>query len=83
MYPTISHLIADIFGVYIPLPIQTFGFWVAMAFLLASWTLTLELKRKEKLGIIKPTEKFELVGVKKIHSYTKKIVFIKHKTNNM
>ena len=27
-------------------------------------TLTLELKRKEKLGIIKPTEKFELIGVK-------------------
>ena len=64
MYPTLSHLIYDLFGVYIPLPIQTFGFWVAMAFLLASWTLTLELKRKEKLGIIKPTEKFELVGVK-------------------
>ena len=64
MYPTLSHLIYDIFGIYIPLPIQTFGFWVAMAFLLASWTLTLELKRKEKLGIIKPTEKLELIGVK-------------------
>ena len=64
MYPTLSHLIYDLFGIYIPLPIQTFGFWVAMAFLLASWTLTLELKRKEKLGIMKPTEKFELVGVK-------------------
>ena len=64
MYPTLSHLIYDLFGIYIPLPIQTFGFWVAMAFLLASWTLTLELKRKEKLGIIKPTEKLELIGVK-------------------
>ena len=47
MYPTISHLIYDIFGINIPLPIQTFGFWVAIAFLLAAWTISLELKRKE------------------------------------
>ena len=52
MYPTISHLIYDLFGLKIPLPIQTFGFWVAMAFLSAAWTLTLELKRKEKEGLI-------------------------------
>ena len=47
MYPTISHLIYDLFGVNIPLPIQTFGFWVAIAFLAAAWTITIELKRKE------------------------------------
>lgn len=64
MYPTISHLIYDLFGIYIPLPIQTFGFWVAMAFLFASWTLTLELKRKEALGIMGATKKYELIGVK-------------------
>ena len=50
MYPTISHLIFDLFGINLPLPIQTFGFWVAIAFLAASYIITKELKRKEKEG---------------------------------
>ena len=40
MYPTISHLLFDLFGVKIPLPIQTFGFWVAISFVVAAWLLT-------------------------------------------
>ena len=50
MYPNISYLLNDLFGINIPLPIQTFGFFVAIAFLLSSWTLSIELKRKEDEG---------------------------------
>ena len=64
MYPTISHFIQDIFGIYIPLPIQTFGFFVAVAFLLASWTLSLELKRKEEKGILQVFVQDKIVGLK-------------------
>ena len=61
MYPTISHLIYDLFGVWIPLPIQTFGFWVAIAFIAAAFLLTLELKRKEKEGFLYSTKVKELI----------------------
>jgi len=62
MYPTISHLISDLFGIDIPLPIQTFGFWVAIAFLAASYVITKELKRKEKEGHLSATTVKETIG---------------------
>ncbi|MDQ3049564.1 MAG: prolipoprotein diacylglyceryl transferase [Bacteroidota bacterium] len=64
MYPTISDLIFDLTGINIPLPIQSFGFMLAISFLLAAYTLTLELKRKERLGIFKPVTVKTLVGEK-------------------
>ena len=62
MYPTISHLLFDLFGINIPLPIQTFGFWVAIAFILASWIISNELKRKEKEGFLSSTKVNEIIG---------------------
>lgn len=62
MYPTISDLLQDLFGFYFPLPVQTFGFFVAISFLLAAYTLSLELKRKEASGLLKPNTKRILKG---------------------
>ena len=61
MYATISELLKS-FGIHIPLPIQTFGFFVALAFMVAAWLLGKELRRKESLGIFKPTIKDVEVG---------------------
>jgi prolipoprotein diacylglyceryltransferase len=64
MYPNISYLLNDLFGINIPLPIQTFGFFVAIAFLLSSWTLSLELKRKEDEGLLSATKRKKIIGEK-------------------
>lgn len=51
MYPRISDFINDVFGTDIILPIQSFGFFVALAFITAYLLLAMELKRKTELGI--------------------------------
>jgi prolipoprotein diacylglyceryltransferase len=52
MYPTLSDLLRDLFGLDIPLPVQSFGFMLALSFIAAAYTLQLELKRKERQGLI-------------------------------
>lgn len=65
MYPDFQYLLESLLGT--PMPewlsiFKTFGFFVAIAFLAASWTLSLELKRKEKLGLLSPTVSMVEVG---------------------
>jgi len=50
-------MINDLFGTNIDLPIQSYGFFLAIAFLTGAFLLYKELNRKEKLGLIKPTKK--------------------------
>ncbi len=74
MYPTIYDLVLDLFGLSIPVLklVQSFGFMVALAFVGASFTLGLELKRKERDGLLIPfTEK---VWIGKTSSLMDKII---------
>ena len=61
-YATISDLIYDFTGLDIPLPIFSYGFFIALAFLAAAFFLSLELKRKEQEGILNPFYKNVTVG---------------------
>ena len=62
MFPTVSHFISYLFGIEVPLPFNTFGVFVALAFLAGYWAFTKELKRKEALGILKPVKHTTVIG---------------------
>jgi len=59
MYPNIYELVLDLFGVSIP-PLklmQSYGTMVALGFIFTAITLTYELKRKEREGLLSTTKK--------------------------
>ncbi len=64
MYPNLYYAFKDLFGIDFP-PlrfINSFGFFVAIAFIVAASLLASELKRKSKIGLLQPTEDEVIVG---------------------
>jgi phosphatidylglycerol---prolipoprotein diacylglyceryl transferase len=64
MYPNLYYFLKDVFGVEWGWTriINSFGFFVALAFIAAAYTLILEFKRKEKAGFLGYTEEEIEVG---------------------
>ena len=64
MYPNLYYAFKDLFGIdWKPLRfINSFGFFVALSFILAAVVLVAELKRKSKEGLLQPTEINVMVG---------------------
>jgi phosphatidylglycerol:prolipoprotein diacylglycerol transferase len=56
MYPRISDLFRDLFGLDLPLPLYSFGLMVATAILTATWLARKELDRMYAAGQIGPVE---------------------------
>lgn len=64
MYPNLYYAVKDLFGIEISglKLINSFGFFVAIAFIAASAVLSAELKRKEKEGLLIHEEEKVIVG---------------------
>lgn len=64
MYPTLYHALLDLFGIDIPALklLNSFGFFVAMGFIVAGWLISLEFKRKEKEGLLKSEKRKVIIG---------------------
>ena len=64
MYPNLYYAFQDLFGVeWTKLRfINSFGFFVALAFLAAAYVLTQELRRRERLGLMHATDDRRTVG---------------------
>jgi prolipoprotein diacylglyceryltransferase len=64
MYPNLYFAFKDLFGVELSglKLVNSFGFFVALAFIAAAYVLTLELRRKSKLGFLSYKEEKIMVG---------------------
>ena len=65
MYPNLYYLLKDLFGIDLQFfkLFNSFGFFVALCFLVAAWILTIELKRKQQKGLLSYTEEKIWVGM--------------------
>jgi len=64
MYPRISDFINDMFGTHLDLPIQSYGFFLASAFLAGAFFLHKELHRLELSGFAHSTRRKVITGKK-------------------
>ncbi|OWY22108.1 diacylglyceryl transferase [Sphingobacteriales bacterium UPWRP_1] len=62
MYPTLSDLIFDLTGWYIPLPIQTYGFFLALGFVAGAIVLYREFSRMERAGYLTGIKEKQMIG---------------------
>jgi phosphatidylglycerol---prolipoprotein diacylglyceryl transferase len=64
MYPNLYYVFKDWFGIewqWLKI-LNTFGLFVALAFLLSAVVISAELKRREKQGLLQPSEEVIIVG---------------------
>ncbi|MFM2338614.1 MAG: hypothetical protein RL115_1807, partial [Bacteroidota bacterium] len=64
MYPNLYYAFKDIFGIELPFLrfVNSFGFFVAIAFIVGAIVLARELGRKSKQGLLQPVEMQTMVG---------------------
>jgi phosphatidylglycerol---prolipoprotein diacylglyceryl transferase len=64
MYPNLYYAFKDLFGIELNFLrfVNSFGFFVAIAFIVAAVLLANELRRKSKQGLLQPTEMQVMVG---------------------
>jgi phosphatidylglycerol---prolipoprotein diacylglyceryl transferase len=64
MYPNLYYAFKDLFGISLPFLhfVNSFGFFVALSFIGAAVTLTKELMRKEREGLLQSREELVWIG---------------------
>jgi len=64
MYPSLYHFFYDVFGVELNFlkAINSFGFFVAVAFVIGIYLMSREMRRKETLGLFLPEKRKIIVG---------------------
>lgn len=64
MYPNLYYLFWDLFGIKISFlkVVNSFGFFVAVSFLVSAWLISKEFKRRQALGFFTFTEKKITIG---------------------
>jgi phosphatidylglycerol:prolipoprotein diacylglycerol transferase len=64
MYPNLYYAFKDLFGIELSglKLVNSFGFFVALSFILSAWILTIELRRKQQQGLLQFTEEKIMIG---------------------